>query len=197
MLYIPHAISAEEFSINKQHSIPELIKNSFLYVGNIDNRIDFPSLFSLADSFPTEVFCLIGKQNLSESVINEIKKRNNINILEVVHFKKLKNHIAAAKGCLAIMKTDYNGNMINHHKILQYLAFGKDVYCPAFSEYSNKNMDLLCVYKNRNELLEIVAQKLEQPTNTSLVNARIEYAKSLRYEVVLEKINQFIQENAY
>jgi len=196
MLYIPHAISAEEFSINKQHPIPEIVRNSFLYVGNIDNRMDFQSLFSLADSFPTEVFCLIGKDKLSESQRNDIKKRNNITILEAVHFKKLKNYIAAAKGCLAIMKTDYNGNMINHHKILQYLAFGKDVYCPAFSEYSDKNTHLLCVYRNTAELLQLFSEKLQNASSKDIQQERIEYAKSLRYEVVLEKIDKFIQENA-
>ncbi len=184
-LVLSHGISETEFSIDT------LIADSYiLYIGNIDQRLDYKVIESLIKSFPEEKFLFIGKRINVDNEFLFKKKYLNFVCHEPVHFKKLKNYIAQAKVCLAPMKLDVRGNNINHHKLLQYLAFGKPVLAAKFSDYSDNK--LLIEYETINDAIVKLRYLLKNPEPPEILKNRIAYAKKHTYRSLINKIENFI-----
>jgi len=190
-LVLSHGISETEFTANKDIDY----KNFTLYVGGIDYRLDYNLLEQLLIKFPKETFLFIGRlSNNDNKIFNDIfiqKKYNNLIHKPPIHFKELKNYIAKAKICLAPMKLDVQGNAINHHKLLQYLAMGKPVLSAQFSDYKNNN--LLIEYNSINEAINKLEQFLKNGEGKELINKRINFAKQFTYQKLINKIENFIK----
>lgn len=190
ILNISHGISETEF--NTDNNID--YDNFILYIGGIDYRLDFSLISNLLKAFPNEKFLFIGKiSNIDDNDFRDIfidKKFPNLEYKMAIHFKELKNYIAKAKVCLAPMKQGVQGNSINHHKILQYLAFGKPVLSAKFSDYQNNN--LLIEYSDTKEAILKLKHILENPENRDLINKRINFAKQFLYKNLIKKIEEFI-----
>ncbi|MCB0402463.1 MAG: hypothetical protein KDD41_10295 [Flavobacteriales bacterium] len=192
-LTLAHGISSEEFRADPD---PET-QNGILYIGNIDHRIDYQLLIKLILAFPEEQFYFIGKLGSNNNPgFRELfidKKYPNLIHRPPVHFKRLKQHIAGAKVCLAIMQTEVAGNNINHHKLLQYLAQGKPVLSPVFEDYS-EHTELILGYKNPEEAISLLQQAIEVPEYSELIQNRITFAQKHTYPKLINQIEQFLTE---
>jgi hypothetical protein len=200
LLQLPHGISSEEFDIRPEESIEIKHNDHVLYVGNIDERLDYAVIKTVAEAFPSLQFLFIGKksysvENLLAKEVMESGKHANITMFGPVHFKRLKHYIARARFCVAFMKADHPGNMLNHHKLLQYLAWGKPVFSPAFEDY--KSSDMLYAYSNPGDAVEKIKALLENGEAGSKANERIAFAREHTYEKLLERIEDFITANAH
>ncbi|HRN38397.1 MAG TPA: hypothetical protein PLL18_15940, partial [Flavobacteriales bacterium] len=138
ILTIGHGISSEEFEASP---VETDLRSFGLYIGGIDKRMDLSMVEQLVQAFPEVPFVFIGRfalpgQPLAEDLFLH-GRYPNVRFLGVKPFKELKRWIAASHFCLAPMDVSLSGNDISHHKVFQYLALGKPVFSPVFSEYGN------------------------------------------------------------
>jgi hypothetical protein len=136
------------------------------------------------------------KKYLSSNVlakkIFETNEYSNLKHIPPQHFKKLKYFIADAKVCLAPMSHDIPGNMINHHKLLQYFSQGKVVLSPKFSEYINSPKDFIYMYSDISEVIDIFAIALKDSNNQFNEKQRIEFAERNQYSQLIQSVEQFL-----
>lgn len=191
ILNLSHGISDSEFNTDKDVVGYE---NFILYIGGIDYRLDYLLIANLLKSFPNEKFLFIGKiSNIDDNDFRDIfidRKFLNFEYKMAIHFKELKNYIAKAKICLAPMKKGIQGNSINHHKLLQYLAHGKPVLSAKFIDYQDNN--LLIEYSDTKDAILKFKNILEEADDIALINKRINFAKEFLYPNLIKKIEEFL-----
>ena len=190
-LVLSHGIADEEFESN--NSVP-YEKDYFLYVGNIDHRLDINLIDKMLREFPNERFLFIGKlfkqdNKLFQAIFYE-KKYKNLILHGVEHFKRLKNYIYYSKACLVPMDLEIHGNAVHHHKSLQYLAMGKPVISPIFLDAINKE-ELLISYKTIDEAIDKI-NKITGFENKDMISKRINFAKQFTYTKLIIDVENFI-----
>ena len=192
-LILSHGISMSEFDVEEEVELKDYV----LYIGNIDYRIDYEFVKRMVLKFKTQKFLFIGQlqKDFDNQMFKEIfinKSFNNLIYKSPIHFKKLKNYIAKAKVCIAPMLLEVNGNNINHHKLLQYLALGKSVLVPQFTDYQNNK--LVYTYNNHEEGIQQLSKILKEEQNELITQERITFAKQFTYENLIKKVEHFLTE---
>jgi len=193
-LILSHGISMSEFDVEEDVELKDYV----LYVGNIDYRIDHELIKKMLLKFKDQQFLFIGQLlgRYNNQTFKEIFIENkfpNVIYKPPIHFKKLKNYIAKAKVCIAPMLLEVNGNNINHHKLLQYMALGKPILVPQFIDYQNNK--LVYTYNNHDEGIEQLVKILNEEENYFIVEERIKFAKQFTYENLIKKVEQFLTES--
>ena len=201
IVLIPHGISSDEFSVEKD-ALPKdfTLKEYGLYVGKIDNRVDFKLVENILKEFPEVPFLFIGNLTVGEMdeaahrIFTE-KKYPNLYHKNAIHFKKLKAYVASAKFCLAPMEHTMYHNTISHHKLLQYLAFGKPIFASKFLEYEKENT-LLYMTNDYKETIENIRKFLENGESSEIVGKRIQYARGFTFEEIFKKVEAYMNKKA-
>ncbi|MDQ3193227.1 MAG: hypothetical protein M3Q58_16710 [Bacteroidota bacterium] len=200
IIVIPHGISSEEFNVSEVEKnffdIP--VKDYALYIGNIDDRLDYELIEKALIKFPGTNFVFIGnifysKTNITANKIFRSKTYKNLIFIGPKPFKQLKAYIEKAKLCLALMNKDHPGNTISHHKIYQYFALGKPVLGIEFSEYK-AIPDLIYMNNDHDKILNQFEVFLNQNEDIALFTKRIEYARERTYEKLFCKIENKLTE---
>lgn len=193
ILFVPHGIPSGESILN--HNTEILPEDYTLYMGMIDIRLDYHFIKKMALRFPEEKFLFLGDiKNVSDDIFEEIfihKKFPNIIHHPAVHALKLKYFVDNSKCCLAPMNKEWAGNMISHHKILQYMASGKAVFSPEFSAYKSFS-DLLYMNNNNDELLNKMQNFYSSGEDEQLMHKRLNYVQNQSYNSHISKIIEFI-----
>ena len=194
ILTIGHGISSDEFSATPAETVHE---GFGLYIGGIDKRLDLDLVEHLVKSFPDVPFVFIGRFALQGDPRAEALfmqgRHKNLHHLGVKPFKDLKRWIAASRFCLAPMDITHPGNDISHHKVFQYLAFGKPVFSTVFSEYTGI-ADLLYMDNYPQALAAKLARFLQASEDPELRAARIAHMKGQTYEGILQRLEAFLEQ---
>lgn len=194
-LVLSHGISEEEFS---QTNVIPYSEGYYIYVGNIDFRLDVNLIKKMVCNFPKKTFLFIGSINPTKDLIyKELfieKKYKNIILHGVEPFKNLKNYIYYSKACIAPMDITIHGNDVHHHKSLQYLAMGKPIISPKFKDAVNEG-NMMLYYSNPDEAIDLL-KNLDISENSQLMADRINFAKQFTYESLIKKVEQFLTESA-
>lgn len=200
-LIVPHGISPEAYELDdkkKKEVTKELEQyGKFgLFVGSIDDRLDFHFIEQLAIKFPATNFIFIGP-------INILKKKNHLVLFHGKHkniiplgtrpYRDIKYYINLAYFCISPMEIDYPGNNISHHKTIPYLAQGKAIFSPPFKEYNNF-YNLMYMNYDNSVLLKLLDEFIKNGEDLFLRDKRIDFSKSYLYENNILKIEQFINE---
>ena len=194
---VPHGISEEEFNLETSElSKLDLKETGYgLYTGVVDLRIDFLFLEKVLIEFKDVTFVFIGPLKLPESIVAHRifveKKYPNVVVTGQRHFKSLKYYIHKAKFCISFMDVSYAPNMIHHHKTLHYLAQGKPIFSPVFSEYK-KNDHLFYMSNNHDDLLHLLSNFIEHGEDIGLCEKRIEFAREYTFERIFKKSHTFL-----
>jgi hypothetical protein len=180
-VYVPHGIANSQFVSDKEVTL----NYEGIYVGNIDERLDFVLLERILKQFPAIQFLFIGKfycenDKIAKGIFID-KKYPNMNWIGVKPFNELKNYISRAKFCLSIMDLRYPGNDIAHHKTLQYLAFGKPIFGSIFKDYSEIS-GLIYQSNSPEELISLMRKFLAEGELNDLKTQRIAFAKQFSYD---------------
>jgi hypothetical protein len=192
---IPHGISEDEFKFDEEKikSIP--YNNYFLYVGNIDFRLDWELIKKLVSSFVNVSFLFIGKINknleVEHKMLFEANQYPNLIYINALPFKELRNYIYKSTLCLAPMSSAVNGNAIAHHKIYQYLAQGKPVLGIEFSDYIPFK-ELLYMSNDSTRLISMAKEFLKNGEDPDLPGKRIALAEKNKFEILLTRISETI-----
>jgi len=198
-LFLPHGISEEEFNIDidaaKPYDQPE---TGGIYIGVIDQRVDFELLEKIVTEFPDIPFLFVGPMVLPDTAAaNRIFQRklySNVKSIGPKHFKQLKYYIKNATFCISPMDISDERSMIAHHKTLLYLAQGKPVFSPVFSEYL-KETDLMYMDNTHEGIIKKLHEFQNKKENPELISRRIAYARKFTYNQLLEKANAFLTSN--
>jgi glycosyltransferase involved in cell wall biosynthesis len=200
LLYVPHGIPSDDFMASET---PQKIKNLLpkdyiLYVGTVDFRLDYQLIDTLLCTFPEMKFVFVGpNQRPDDSIFRKLFETSvpsNLLILPPVHFKDLKYYISHSLACLAPMNPKAHGNNISHHKIFQYLAWGKPVFSCVFSEYLQFG-ELLYMDDNHQGIVDKLDLFLKVGEDKSLKEKRIEKASEMKFENHLKSIEQFLNDH--
>jgi len=194
-LTLSHGISETEFQPDAEI---EINQGYILYIGNIDYRLDYSFIKQALINLPEERFVFIGNINapLNNSIFEELfvqNKFSNLTYHPAVHFKKLKNYIAKAKVCIAPMNLDVNGNNINHHKLLQYLAQGKPIVAASFKDYESN--DILISYRKQEEGILHLKSFVSIAEKNEAIEKRVSFAKKYIYKNLILQIEDFLLKN--
>lgn len=194
LLNISHAISAEEFGGSPRNDIPA---GTGLYIGAMDHRLDLPLIKAMAVHFPSVPFVFIGPYRLGANTLAEhlfLKGAYpNLFLREAVEAKTLRDYVASARFCIAPMDISLHGNAISHHKVFQYLAQGKAIFSPSFSEYIRIS-HLLYMGVDHDSIISRMAQFLEHGEDPGLTAQRIAFAHSRTYDALWERIAAFLEQ---
>lgn len=187
-----HAISSEEFGAVPH---PGGMHGHGLFVGNLDARLDLDAVRAMAARFPSIRFVYMGPYHLQgvKEADALFRKRELPNIVHhpPVPFKEMGRHIADALFCLAPLNTADPRNTVSHHKIFHYMALGKPIFSPIFSEYLPVS-HLLYMRNELHELLSEMKRFLEEGEQPELTTDRINFALTKTYEQVLSDLGTFL-----
>jgi hypothetical protein len=196
---LPHGISSEEFELNSQQfeNTDLYLKDYALYVGLVNDRINFELLEMAIKKYPLVPFVFIGPVSLSKNPFSHRifieKLYPNVHAIGPKHFKTLKYYVSRSRFCISFLRMDYHANTVSHHKTLIYLAQGKPVFGPEFTEY--KDWGNLMYMDNTSEgLLSLLENYIENGEDTKLKEERIKFARKFTFENILNQASRIIQE---
>jgi len=188
---VHHAIPADEFIEKKSAKNKSL---QAVYVGNIDNRIDFNYTTYIIRNFPNITFNFIGKINITQEKLN-FDIFNGIFKNVIFHgeqpYKKLKEYIHSSDLCFIFKDIKYPGNNISSHKMLQYFAQGKPIFTTQMYRYKEIE-NLLYMENEKEKMVKIINEFVLNGEDQNLEVKRIEYAKKFSFENTLLKIEQLL-----
>lgn len=192
LLTVSQAISEDEF---KATPVQSKYTGHGLYVGTLDFRLDLGIVERMAQAHPDVPFVFIGPYKLAgmakaEAIFRE-GRYHNIHLAGVVPYKELASHIALARFGFAPMDKNYPGNAFLHHKIFQYWAVGKPVFCNRFTEYEPV-AHLLYMSDDEATTLSNLDRFLLSGEPDHLRGERIAYAQSRTYETILGQVGDFL-----
>lgn len=128
--------------------------------------------------------------------IDFLKKQPNV----ILHGIKEQSVLAKAIFCMDAFLFLYSASKdlnaaSNSHKILEYLSTGKVVISTYVSNYSDKNLLIMCEKDHEEQLPDLFKGVMNNlPAYNSIVNQkiRINYALDNTYPVQIERIHNFI-----
>jgi hypothetical protein len=184
---IPHAIPDDEFLPVKAERSGNL---NGIFVGTIDERLDFQYTAYIAQKFPEVHFKFIGKTTAPKGISVTLAYKN-ISFESEKPFSELKNFIREADFCFLFKDLKHPGNNISSHKMLQYFAQGKPIFSTKLEQYS-KICDLLYMENDKEKMAEIMDNYFRNSEDSSLVQKRIDYAKQHSFNSTIDKIEKLL-----
>ena len=206
---IGHGVS--EYFLNKPSRVYKRSdKVKACMMGNLQRKIDYPSLFSLIKKHPEVEFHFIGplkSSNLSKSIMHsfEIEKLNsfaNTYLHGSVPQDQLPAWLNQMDIFLILYRDDENpASRANPHKVLEFLSTGKIILSYYMEEYSNHD-ELLVMVKEKDKLqskFREIIDKIEFFNDKDKMGIRIEFVKKHTYANKLFEIttlcNSHVSEN--
>jgi glycosyltransferase involved in cell wall biosynthesis len=169
-IYIPHAISAEEYDVDK-YKIETLRKNFgkfFLHAGTINDRIELGIFKAVCERLTEHKMVLIGPQKLykkeNRQLFDECLKLPNFVFQGPVEAADVKNYTAAAEICL--LAYDFEevqtlGPITSSLKVLNYLAQYKPIVSSSEIEYGDLLEKAIFCAANLDQYLEKLNSAVE------------------------------------
>ncbi len=200
-LLVPHGISIDVFSLEnnalgKVKAELQPYTNFGLFVGSIDDRLNFELIEKFAQKLSNTIFLFIGPIKLEQFKNQEELfkgKYSNIISLGARPYLDVKYYIHLAKFCVSPMNMNYPGNHISHHKTTPYLAQGKPIFSPYFKGYIGME-EIMYMSNDDDKLIELLDNFLTCGEDLSLEKKRIDIAKQHTYENLIQKIEVFVNE---
>lgn len=186
---IPHAIPDDEFlplNLNKNNPV------TGVFIGKMDERINFSFNLEVFRSFPDVSFKLIG---ITDPELIELVNKyglKNVDFVDPIKSSEIKNYVQRSDFCF-IFKKIYIGNNISSHKLLQYLAQGKPIFGTDFSDMSAELKETLYLNNNVNEVKKMLTYYLEKGEPAHFATIRVNFAKQRTFSSVLKKIESLLE----
>jgi methionine synthase II (cobalamin-independent) len=187
---IYHAIPDHEFikpvKINNQ-------RIKAIYVGNIDHRLDYDYNKYIIEHLPDVQFYFVGsiKPSAKENFEQLSKTYPNVSYMGEISYNELKNHISKSDICFVFKDIHHPGNNISSHKMLQYFAQGKPIFCTYLSRYKDIQ-DMLYMENDKQIMLEKITHYLSYGEEKDLIQKRINYAKNFTFTNILSQIENIL-----
>ena len=183
--------SAPFFAESVRKATPAgLPPGTLLYLGTIDQWLDWKLLTSFAKKHPDKTICLVGESHIKRKFLP-----NNILILPPIPHSQVPSYLAAANILLIPFASSPLIEGIDPVKLYEYMATGK----PILSFYW-KELDYFCGYSNlffykSPEEFEKVKEKIEENGCRQIVDSTFQKSNSWAqrmelYSGLLEQIRK-------
>jgi hypothetical protein len=196
---IPHGIQNNELTPDELSDIPT--ENIALFIGSINERLNFKLLLQLSEEFKDCSFRLIGPINQKyfsvedKLTFNSLLKQNNVIFTGPVPYSKLHTEILRSRICFSFTKQNAIANSLNSLKILQYLSYGKKVISNYFESYKNVSADIVQIC-NEKEYINKFGQMFYSSRDKNENLKRIEFANRFLYSNLIDEIGIIITKNS-
>ncbi len=166
-----------------------------IYIGNLNiPYLDHQLAKQLVIANPSVDFIFIG----GYSPDNPLKKitRSNIFLLGKVKSSTLASYLDQAEMLLVLYDAyNYEDQVANSHKILEYLLSGKVIISTRSKDYDNS--ELIQMVKDKADYLKLfdsVKERLDYFNNPEMVKLRKNFALQFTYDKQIERIENIINE---
>jgi len=168
-------------------------KNCVVYVGTIDDRLDYVLLDYIISSLPDVKFMFVGRIIFPEGK-HTLEKHNNVVLLGATPYETLPQTIAGAKvGIIPFVKNEFTKN-IYPLKINEYLAVGTGVVSTNFSNLSDFN-DIVDIVETKELFLEALKAQMDKKVGPNTIEQRKAFAKGNSWHNRAKIINNLISKN--
>ncbi len=161
-----------------------------LYIGNINDRHNFPLWKKLFTAHPDITWLIVGPVNVTTATEFPLLDRErfpNVLFNGEVPYDKLRTLIAGASFGFVYLNPETRANRISCQKVVQFLTQGKPFFCSWFSEYADKR-DLVYMTDSDEDALAVFAAWRSHPENPDLNVARRSFARSLQFDKLLNNL---------
>ncbi|WII37167.1 hypothetical protein [Paenibacillus thiaminolyticus] len=152
-IVINNGISSDLFhqkpatTINKQVSKKD--KLELLYIGTIDEWIDFQLIINILNHIPNVVFTMIGPVN------TKVPSHSRLNFGGVVEHNKLANYANVADALVMPFKLNELTRAVDPVKIYEYIHFNKPIFAINYEEM-HKFQPFVSLYSDEAELYKLI-----------------------------------------
>ncbi len=188
---IPHAIPSDEFLPAKSKTSNKLVG---IFAGTLDLRIDYPYLQFIIEKFPDITFKFVGKIQIDNSFTKQLLKGDFKNTIVEGEkpFEEVKYYIQNADFCILFKDNTVSGNSISSHKMLQYLAQGKPIFCTELSQHKEIE-DLLFMSNDMYKMEKLLRTFVLNGDSQTNISKRIVYASRHSFDTTLKKIETILE----
>lgn len=158
-----------------------------LYIGNINNRHNFPLWQKLFTAHPDITWLIVGPVNVAAPMELDLERFPNVKFTGEVPYDRLRTLIAGASFGFVYLNPETRANRISCQKVVQFLTQGKPFFCSWFSEYADKR-DLVYMTDSDEEALSVFAAWRRCPESPDLGIARRSFARSLQFDKLLQNL---------
>lgn len=187
------------------HAVPPPVKNLkeelcsrpyFLLVGNLNYRVDFGALLSVAQKFSEYDFKIVGPVDSSRfdqtdsAIVEELEQLENVSFEGIKKYFEVERLIANAIVCFASYKSEYTYSQHNSLKIMQYLNYGVPVVSTIFEAYKDRS-DVIFMGVSE-DFRELTSKAIKSADSSEDRICRLEFSKEQHYPRVIERIEEII-----
>lgn len=158
------------------------------YLGSIDDRLDFEMLYFIARHLPSIDFHFVGR--VTTRKISLLETLPNVSFLGSKGEAEIPEHLGKFNvGLIPFITNEFTKN-IYPLKVNEYLAAGIPVISTAFTDLAGLK-DILYIVHDAPSCKEAIVHALTE-TDTSLVEQRIQVARSNSWEHRVSELEMFI-----
>ncbi|MEM9834297.1 MAG: glycosyltransferase [Bacteroidota bacterium] len=185
--HLPNAVDLDSFPypLPKNRKPPEIasIKEPIIcFVGNLDQRVDYPLLYQIAQNHPDKRLLIIGPRNDQDYHQLDFSSLPNILFIGPKPHHQL-HHYLQFVSCTIIpfVRTTLTAS-IYPLKINEYLAMGKPVVTTDFSEDVLSFKDICHISSDHASFSQLITHAVAQTDDNELVQQRVSFAKQNSWE---------------
>lgn len=189
--HVPHGLAEADMQpgMPDAGSLP-LPPGYGLYIGNINDRHDFPLWEKLFRASPGVDWLIVGPVKVTDAlgkcIVHE-RPFSNVHFMGPVPYAQLRDLIAGAAFGFLYMRPDQPANRISSQKVVQFLAQGRPFFCSWFSEYAD-HRDLVYMTESHEAALAVFRQWREQGEPPERAQQRLAFSASLRFKNLIANL---------
>jgi teichuronic acid biosynthesis glycosyltransferase TuaH len=166
--YLPNAADISLFLSDDYNGPPEEFMNIrtpiIIYVGHIDQRIDFDLIRSILKSHPDKTLVMLGPHSIGEELYRELSQFQNIKFLGRRDLVRLPHYLHYSHCCIIPFKCNEQTRSIYPLKINEYLATGRPVVSTPFSEDIGMFSELIYIADSHEEFNRKISMAIGEDT---------------------------------
>lgn len=190
LYHVPHGIGNSEFGPAHRDPALAIPDRYALFIGNINDRSDHVLITRLVEEHPEITWVFAGPMNVKEPegiALFRPGAHANVRYLGTLPYPQLKGLIHDALFGFVLLKEDDGANRLNSHKLLQFLAQGKPVFCSWFSEHTDRQ-DLLYMRERSSEIPGVLKDWLAEGEDPGMAEKRIAEARRNTFDHILDAL---------
>lgn len=166
--FLPNAADISLFLSDNYIAPPEEFRSIttpiIIYVGHIDQRIDFDLIKNILKSHPDKTLVMLGPHSIGEDLYNELTQFKNMKFLGRRDLAQLPHYLYYSHCCIIPFKCNEQTKSIYPLKINEYLATGRPVVSTPFSEDISTFSKLIYIGDSQEDFSQKISFAIEQDT---------------------------------
>lgn len=193
MHHVPHGIAVDDMDVeeDKKEEIEKRWGKFILYIGGINQHLNFPMLTRLARELPQHQIIFLGKVQRADNdhdqdLMDSFFAEKNVEYAGLVEAKELKNYIAAAEVCL-IPYYPYGKSRAQTLKAINYITQLKPIVAIELGDLKRFRNKSIFMTESEDEYIAYVKELMEGKLPVDQTEA-YRYRENIRYPRLIKSI---------